>query len=383
MCNPAAIMFGVFPMTYPAPHRLGSGSSLATTSHPHLISTLIMSNNPFSEKSQDVKGAPMDTTPYSTGATSSAPMTAAPAAGYQAPPGPPPAYIKDVSMQDTSNYNSDVHLLAACRAKGISPYFATQITRLREYSSIRLVLDDSGSMKAMLNIYGQKPTTRWQLLQTMVKEIFDLMAIARGTDPIDVYLLNMLPLGMKAVSVENLYPYFNKGPNGTTPTLEVMRDIMTPEYMVHEEGVLTLLITDGAPNCGHQAFRNFLLEAQRRYPASYITVGLCTDDPATIDEYESSLDNGVPHLDVMSAYEDERREIRRIQGRNFGFTYADWTVKFLLGSRVTEWDSLDEKKLTKQQKAMIQNFGNSYLGVGGGASTAGARGKEKKDCLIM
>jgi hypothetical protein len=83
--------------------------------------------------------------------------------------------------------------------------------------------------------------------------------------------------------------------------------------MVYEEGVLTLLITDGAPNCGHIAFRNFLLEVQRRYPASYITVGLCTDDPATVDEYESSLDNGVPHLDVMSAYEDEAREIRRIQ----------------------------------------------------------------------
>jgi hypothetical protein len=63
-----------------------------------------------------------------------------------APPPPPPAYIKDVSMNDTANYNSDKDLLAACRAKGISPYFATQITRLREYSSIRLVLDDSGSL---------------------------------------------------------------------------------------------------------------------------------------------------------------------------------------------------------------------------------------------
>ena len=51
----------------------------------------------------------------------------------------------------------------------------------------------------------------------------------------------------------------------------------------------------------------------------------------------------------MSAYEDEAREIRKIQGRKFGFTYADWTVKFLLGSRVTELDSLDEKKLTKGQ----------------------------------
>ena len=161
----------------------------------------------------------------------------------------------------------------------------------------------------------------------------------------------------------------------------------------YQEGVLTLLITDGAPNCGHQAFRTFLLDVQRRFPASYITVGLCTDDPATIDEYESSLDNGVPHLDVMSAYEDERREIRKIQGRKFGFTYADWTVKFLLGSRVTEWDSLDERRLTKQQLAMIQKFGNSYLGIGGpssigsggggGGGSSVGRGEKDKKCTIM
>jgi hypothetical protein len=299
---------------------------------------------------------------------------------YAPPPGPPPAYIKDVSMRDTANYNSDEQLLAACRARGISPYFATQITRLREYSSIRLVLDDSGSMKAMLHIAGQPPTTRWQLLQLMIKEIFDLMTIARGRESVDVYFLNRLPQGMKAESVDQLRSFFTSPPNGTTPTLNVMRDIMTPEHMVHEEGVLTLLITDGAPDCGHQAFRDFLLGVQRRHPASYITVGLCTDDPATINEYETSLDNGVPHLDVMSAYEDERREIRRIQGRRFGFTYADWTVKFLLGSRVTEWDSLDERKLGKAELAMIQKFGNAYLGVSGGAD--GAKG-DKKDCIIM
>jgi hypothetical protein len=217
----------------------------------------------------------------------------------------------------------------------------------------------------------------------MVKEIFDLMTIARGREPIDVHFLNMLPQGMKVDSIDQLHTFFNTTPNGTTPTLEVMKEIMTPEHMIHEEGVLTLLITDGAPNCGHQAFRNFLLDAQRRYPASYITVGLCTDDPATVDEYESSLDNGVPHLDVMSSYEEESKEIRRIQGRRFGFTYADWTVKFLLGSRVTEWDSLDERKLSKRELEMIQKFGNAYLGVSGGAGGSNGADKKKKDCVIM
>lgn len=163
----------------------------------------------------------------------SAPFLPPPASNSPAgPPAAPPVYIKDVSMLDTSQYNSDAHLLAACRAKGISPYFATQITRLREYSSVRLVLDDSGSMKAMQQVYGQGPTIRWKILQEMVKEIFDLMTIARGREPLDVYFLNMLPQGMKADTVEALYPFFQRTPQGTTPTLEVMREIMTPEYMV-------------------------------------------------------------------------------------------------------------------------------------------------------
>lgn len=191
----------------------------------------------------DVKGQPpqfgMDSKRQSVGPGGM--MQPGPQATYQPPPPPmqqpsapaaPPVYIKDVSMTDTSAYNSDAHLLAACRNKGISPYFATQITRLREYSSVRLVLDDSGSMRAMQQVYGQGPTIRWKILQAMVKEIFDLMTIARGREPLDVYFLNMLPQGMKADTVDSLSPFFQKTPSGTTPTLEVMRDIMTPEYMV-------------------------------------------------------------------------------------------------------------------------------------------------------
>ncbi|KAK7326154.1 hypothetical protein VNO80_33229 [Phaseolus coccineus] len=248
-------------------HRLG----LATRAMPSLVSVsplfilyidrlfilhvdhlgTVVTCDGHDQTSEPVKGGPADTGKQTQ---------------FAPPPGPPPAppaYIQDVSMNDTANYNSDAHLLAAC------------------------------------------PRQRH---------------------------------------------------------LAVFRD---------------------ANHRLTRAFRNFLLDAQRRYPASYITVGLCTDDPATVDEYESSLDNGIPHLDVMSAYEDERREIRRIQGRRFGFTYADWTVKFLLGSRVKEWDSLDERRLTKREMEMIQKFGNAYLGVSGGAAGSNTEAKKKKDCVIM
>jgi hypothetical protein len=244
------------------------------------------------------------------------------------------------------------------------------------------VIDDSGSMKAMMKIRGQaKPTTRWMVMQSMVREIFDLLTIARGRQPIDVYFLNRLPNGMKADSIDQLTGFFVQEPAGRTPTLAVMQSIMTHEHLAVEEGVLTLLITDGAPDCGHRAFRDYLMNVQRNYPASYITVGICTDDEPTIHEYETSLDNGVPHLDVMSAYEEELREIREVQGRRFTFTFQDWTVKFLLGSRVTEWDSLDEKKLSRDQLKEIQKFGNVYLGGMGGQQSGGA--KQKKDCVIM
>lgn len=336
---------------------------------------------------QNIYAPPPSAPPGSYAPPASAPQaTYAPSADapttYAPPSAPPPTYIKDISMRDTAQYNRDADLLAACKSRGISAYFASQLHRLRDYAAVRLVIDDSGSMKAMMKIRGQaRPTTRWMVLQSMVREIFDLLTIARGRQPIDVYFLNRLPNGMKADSIDQLTGFFVQDPAGRTPTLNVMQSIMTHEDLAVEEGVLTLLITDGAPDCGHRAFRDFLLQTQRNYPASYITVGICTDDEPTINEYESSLDNGVPHLDVMSAYEEELREIRQVQGRRFPFTFQDWTVKFLLGSRVTEWDSLDEKKLSKDQLKEIQKFGNSYLGGMGGQQSGG--GKEKKDCVIM
>lgn len=348
----------------------------------------------FAPPGVNMSNKPSD--PFGAGASSapSAPAYAAPqgpppTTTYAPPAAPPPTYIKDISMRDTAQYNSDADLLAACRARGISPYFATQLHRLREYAAVRLVIDDSGSMKAMMKIRGQmKPTTRWMVLQSMVREIFDLLTIARGRQPIDVYFLNRLPDGMKADSIDQLNGFFVQEPAGRTPTLAVMQSIMTHEHLAVEEGILTLLITDGAPDCGHRAFRDYLTQVQRNYPASYITVGICTDDEPTIHEYESSLDNGVPHLDVMSAYEEELREIRDVQGRRFTFTFQDWTVKFLLGSRVTEWDSLDEKKLSRDQLKEIQKFGNTYLGgMGNGSGSGGGQqsssGKQKKDCVIM
>jgi hypothetical protein len=54
-----------------------------------------------------------------------APSASAPPTNYAPPAAPPPTYIKDISMRDTAQYNSDADLLAACRARGISPYFAT------------------------------------------------------------------------------------------------------------------------------------------------------------------------------------------------------------------------------------------------------------------
>lgn len=334
---------------------------------------------------------------------------------------PPPAYIKTVSMNDASNFNSDAHLLALCKSRGISPYFATQLLRLRDFSKVRLILDDSGSMKSTfgtpgLSMSGQggqpgQRVTRWSLLKEMVDDVFDILSIARGgsaseddhetNSGIEVYFLNRLPQGTtiypsdpsasNAVSgSQQLQEYFSSPPSGTTPTLELLQSIFTRDKMSSEMGVLTVIITDGAPNCGHHAMRVFLQNVQTMFPASFITVGLCTDDDATIDEYENSLDQGVAHLDVMSPYPLERKEIIRTQGRGFTFSKADWTVKFLLGSRVVEWDMLDEKRLRREDLAVVRSWGNR-VGVwedqggkgGAGGRMDGDHGSGCKGCLIM
>jgi hypothetical protein len=70
----------------------------------------------------------------------------------------------------------------------------------------------------------------------------------------------------------------------------------------------------------------------------------CTDNESQI-EYLNEIDKLYREIDVSDDYWTERRQIQRVQGRNFPFTYGDYVVKALAGPIDNRLDTLDERPL--------------------------------------
>jgi hypothetical protein len=321
---------------------------------------------------------------------------------YAPPPGAPPV----LTGQDPSRFNNTPSLIELCKRQGISPFFASQLHILQEYSSIRIIIDDSGSMRTTeSDMYGRRKGTRWDELMLTLRSVFDIacaaalsapaqtgaspavgMAAAQGPTSlgkqyggaVDVYLLNGHPDGRKEFvglrSYQELEQQLVGLPiRGKTPTLQVLEYLYNYERMDTELPILTLLFTDGQPDCGIPTMARFLQDMQSRYANSFVTISLCTGDDSVVSVY-NQLDAGIPRLDVMDDYDSERKEVLSCQGRGFPFSKADYLVKTLVGPRVGLWDSLDERRLQKHQRKMFEEYASNAFG---------APVKQKKDCIIQ
>lgn len=308
--------------------------------------------------------------------------------------GPPPIY----TGQDATKFNNLPSLLTLCRQQNISPFFGSQLHILQEYTSIRIVIDDSGSMRTSeTDGFGRAAGTRWDELLVTLRSVFDIACAAATTgstnpnDPtaagsaggaaIDVYLLNGHADGRKQFLGLRSYAELEGNlvglpVRGRTPTLECLQDLFHYERMqgIGELPVLTAIFTDGQPDSGIPAFSQFLQHVQHSFGNSFVTISLCTGDESVVAMY-NSLDVGIPRVDVMDDYKSERSEIVGIQGRRFPFSKSDYLVKMLLGSRVALWDSLDERKLSKQQRKMFEDYSAAAFGTSGKNSSKG-------DCII-
>ena len=75
----------------------------------------------------------------------------------------------------------------------------------------------------------------------------------------------------------------------------------------------------------------------------FTTVVVCTDDDESV-EYLNKWDRQLPNLDVVDDFRNERRQIQKVNGRNFRFSFGDYVVKSLIGSIDPELDRLDESQ---------------------------------------
>ena len=229
----------------------------------------------------------------------------------------------------------------------ISMFFALKLRQLEGYE-ICIICDDSGSMTNLTtqpNDPFMKVESRWQEAQKSLKIVTDISSIF-DPDGIDIYYLNRNPILKVGTAEElNFYPQFNVTPNGSTPLGETIQRVLTEKAkIISERKMLLIIFTDGEPN-NMQLFKSVLAN-RKPIDNIFVTIVACTDDDKAVG-YLNGLDKQIRNLDVCDDYLSEMKEIKRVQGQGFNFTFGDYITKILLGSIDGTIDLLDEKKINQ------------------------------------
>ena len=251
-------------------------------------------------------------------------------------PSAPPAY----GLVDKAT-NTKVSEL--CMRYAISPHFESALWALNEYHII-FVCDDSGSMNSRAQSNSSAVKTRWQELKEVMGEVFDISLIF---DPVgmDVYFLNRQSW-LNVRSRDAIDGMFLEPPSGGTPLITKLREI-NHIYAANQSTTrkLVIIATDGEPSDDRAPYTEFkgLLG---RMIGNNMRIGFiaCTDNKNQV-EYLNEIDRLYTEIDVSDDYWTERRQIQRVQGQRFPFTYGDYVVKALAGSIDSRLDNLDEVRI--------------------------------------
>ena len=234
----------------------------------------------------------------------------------------------------------------------ISMEFAMRLRELDGYEIV-VILDDSGSMANPVTKPDDpfvKIETRWQEAQRSAKIIVDIASVF-DPDGVDIYYLNRQPI-LQIHNAEELDSnwLFNRPPEGSTPLGETIGRVLKAKARC-ERNLLLIVFTDGQPD-NMKLFKSVLTN---RKPIDKIFVSLvaCTDDVNAVG-YLNELDTSIPNVDTNDDYRSELKEIKRVQGSQFPFSFGDYICKILLGSVCSYFDKLDEVKLNANQLGQMK-----------------------------
>lgn len=231
---------------------------------------------------------------------------------------------------------------------GLRSDFVAKLRQLEGFEIV-IVCDDSGSMGTPLNdqpindAFGRRPT-RWEELRSFVEITAE---VATCLDPTGVDIKFMNRPGMNNVAtIEAVRGLFGPPPDGGTPTCAVLEALFAEKAAtLRERKMLVVLCTDGEPSAhngvdGRKAFYDIV---KGRPAGVYMSIVACTDDDGAVG-FLDKLDRGVAGVDVVDDYRSEAKQIRKVQGAGFAFSFGDYVVKSLLGPVDPSFDRLDEKR---------------------------------------
>lgn len=222
----------------------------------------------------------------------------------------------------------------------ISERFAAKMRQL-EGCDINIILDDSSSMRAIINpvsAFG-KATTRWDEEKNIASIVVDIASVM-DKDGLDVNFLNRGTLNGISHSSQLGY-IFSGGPCGSTPLCVMLRSVIASKMETAKENkVIIYIVTDGEPDGGAGDLKRIL--ENERHPNMYVTFVACTSDLKVV-AYLNDWDKTIPRVDVVDDYLSEKTEILRVNP-NIIFTFGDYVVKSLIGAIDPEFDNMDESR---------------------------------------
>ena len=227
----------------------------------------------------------------------------------------------------------------------IKPEFCKKLRQLEGFEIV-ILCDDSGSMSSIVDDnndpFGKK-ITRWDELRNTVN-IMTEIATTLDKNGVDIYFLNRAPI-YNVSSSQQIQVAFQYPPNGYTPLAESIDKIFKEkEAIIREKKLLLIIATDGQPtdSLGNINTEIFINRLKNRPKNIFISILACTDDDASIG-YLNKIDTFVPGIDVTDDYRSELKQIQRVQGKYFKFSFGDYVVKSLLGPIDPYFDRLDEE----------------------------------------
>lgn len=260
-------------------------------------------------------------------------------------PTPPP-----YETYDTKPRSKEERYRAIIQKHEISHDFSNRLQILQGFKVV-FVFDDSGSMNTVLqdsplntgdNLFK---ATRWDELQYFAKIALEIASIFDPNGS-DVYFLNRKPSPLTQITDFNqIARSFEAKPNGYTPMVSCLESVLAnnSDQQLNEKKLLIIIATDGEPtdDVGRPNVKSFKRTLKSRSNKCFTTIVACTDDDDSIG-YLNRWDRSIKNLDVVDDFRNERKEIKKIKGNSFPFSFGDYVVKSLVGSIDPELDQMDE-----------------------------------------
>lgn len=236
---------------------------------------------------------------------------------------------------------------------------------LTEYS-LNIILDDSGSMSArtdstvaqagpymksvvLSSLRDTDQMTRWQEQEDRVHTMIDFIGCI-PTGPFTVSFMNRsdrftiehngnTPEEWINDAHTRLRKACSLGPNGSTPTLEKLREAFS-----NTRGkTMHYLFTDGVPNSGPEDVSKLIL-ARKNPSENPLTLVSCTNVDSECDWMKQIEEDG-PFVSETDDYNDERDEVKHDQGAAFPYSKGMWLICMIVGAiNPYDLDSLDDTR---------------------------------------